>query len=253
MIIFFRRIRKRLAAENKPIQYLRYAIGEIVLVVIGILIALQIHNWNEDKKLRAIEQQYLLALKEEFTFNRGELDRIMNRNQLNFENALKILDNTGPGKTEITEETLGKLLMGSLSQETQFDPNQGVLDEIISSGKLVIFSSDELKFALSSWSGNLYRVRLQEQELLAMRSRTIELVRNNANLRKTLDTVLEGMGISKTKFEQSNLHLLKSVPFDGHMTGFATMCRNLNNNQYPKLVEEADRILRLIEDSILEN
>ena len=158
MIIFFRRIRKQLAENNEPIKYLRYAIGEIVLVVVGILIALQIHNWNEDKKLERIEQQYLLSLKEEFTFNKSELERIMKRNQLNFESALKILDNTGPGNPEITDETLGKLLMGSLSQETQYDPNQGVLDEIISSGKLVIFSSNELKFALSSWSGSLYRV-----------------------------------------------------------------------------------------------
>jgi len=50
MINFFRRIRKRLAEDNKPLKYLRYAIGEIVLVVIGILIALQINNWNERRK-----------------------------------------------------------------------------------------------------------------------------------------------------------------------------------------------------------
>lgn len=47
MIPFFRKIRKTLADDNKPIKYFRYAIGEVVLVVIGILIALQINNWNE--------------------------------------------------------------------------------------------------------------------------------------------------------------------------------------------------------------
>jgi len=46
MIGFFRKIRKQLADDNKPLKYARYAIGEIVLVVIGILIALQINNWN---------------------------------------------------------------------------------------------------------------------------------------------------------------------------------------------------------------
>jgi hypothetical protein len=50
MIPFFRRIRKTLADDNKPIKYFRYAIGEIVLVVIGILIALQINNANENRK-----------------------------------------------------------------------------------------------------------------------------------------------------------------------------------------------------------
>lgn len=58
------------------------------------------------------------------------------------------------------------------------------------------------------------------------------------------------MGIKQTKFEQENLHLLKSIAFEGHMTGLATMSRNLNYNHYPKLVEEIDKILLLIDDEI---
>ena len=50
MMRFFRNIRQKLASENKVMAYLRYAIGEILLVVIGILIALQINNWNEGRK-----------------------------------------------------------------------------------------------------------------------------------------------------------------------------------------------------------
>jgi len=50
MINFFRKIRKKLADDNKPLKYMRYAIGEIVLVVVGILIALSINNWNEDQQ-----------------------------------------------------------------------------------------------------------------------------------------------------------------------------------------------------------
>jgi hypothetical protein len=46
----FRRIRHKLILDNKKIQYLKYALGEIVLVVIGILIALQINNWNQSVK-----------------------------------------------------------------------------------------------------------------------------------------------------------------------------------------------------------
>ena len=250
MIKFFREIRRRLLSENKFSKYLIYAVGEIVLVVIGILIALSINNWNENEKLRSTEQQYLLALKEEFSFNMGELKRIMDQNKWNLENAIEILDITGFENPEITDEQFGTLLTRSLSRETRFDPNQGVLDEIINSGKLGIFSNKELKFALSSWSGILNRVRLQEQELLIMRSRTIEMVRNKANLRKALGPFLERMGIKQTKFEQENLHLLKSVAFDGHMTGLATMSRNLNYTYYPNLVLEIDKILSLIDDEI---
>jgi len=62
MIPFFRKIRKTLADDNKPIKYLRYAIGEIILVVIGILIALQINNWNENQKLKTKTQDYYVQL-----------------------------------------------------------------------------------------------------------------------------------------------------------------------------------------------
>ncbi len=69
MIKFFRHIRKRLLTENKFSKYLLYAIGEIVLVVIGILIALSINNWNETRKYLKIEIRYLNALKSEFAQN----------------------------------------------------------------------------------------------------------------------------------------------------------------------------------------
>lgn len=59
MIKFFRNIRKKLAAENKTAAYSRYAIGEIILVVIGILIALQINNWNEHRKETKELKEYL--------------------------------------------------------------------------------------------------------------------------------------------------------------------------------------------------
>jgi len=63
MIKFFRKIRKNLLMENKKSKYLKYAIGEIILVVIGILIALQINNNSETKKARIFEQKMLFELK----------------------------------------------------------------------------------------------------------------------------------------------------------------------------------------------
>ena len=59
MIKFFRNIRQTLIMENNTSKYLKYAIGEIVLVVIGILIALQINNWNEDRKLKKLENRLI--------------------------------------------------------------------------------------------------------------------------------------------------------------------------------------------------
>lgn len=64
MIKFFRKIRKNLLTENKMSKYFFYAIGEIVLVVIGILIALQINNWNADQKTATEEISILNNLLE---------------------------------------------------------------------------------------------------------------------------------------------------------------------------------------------
>ncbi len=58
MIKFFRKIRKKLIEQGKTTDYLKYAIGEIILVVIGILIALQINNWNEGRKAKLAEANF---------------------------------------------------------------------------------------------------------------------------------------------------------------------------------------------------
>ena len=85
MIKLFRHIRQRLLEENKFSKYLIYALGEIVLVVIGILIALQINNWNETRKEGHLELQYLNRLllenkKDVHTFT-SEIVRLENNNQ----------------------------------------------------------------------------------------------------------------------------------------------------------------------------
>jgi len=250
MIKFFRKIRQKMLSDNKFGKYLLYGIGEIILIIIGILIALQIGNWNEIKKLRSSEQQYLLALKTEFNFNKVELEKIMKRNITNAENTIKVLNIMGPESPQITEEELSFLLARSLSYEVQFDPNQGVLDEIIGSGKLGLFSNDELKFALSSWNGLLQRARLQEKELQRLRYITIDIVRNESNLRKGLGPFLENWEITPSKFKKGSLNILQSLPFEGHMMGIATMSLNLNNNDYLRFSKEIDRILLLIDDEL---
>jgi len=73
MIKFFRKIRQKLLSENKFSKYLIYAVGEIILVVIGILIALQINNWNEGKKLKVVEKEILTQFKEDL---KGDIESI---------------------------------------------------------------------------------------------------------------------------------------------------------------------------------
>ncbi len=65
MLNFFRKIRRKLSNENKFIQYSRYAIGEILLVMIGILLALQVNNWNESRKQNIELNECIVSAKSE--------------------------------------------------------------------------------------------------------------------------------------------------------------------------------------------
>lgn len=75
MLKFFRQIRKSLINKSRLTKYSLYAIGEIFLVVIGILIALQINNWNSQRKDREKERSYIISLLVDLEEDKKELDR----------------------------------------------------------------------------------------------------------------------------------------------------------------------------------
>jgi len=152
MIKFFRRIRFQLMSENKTGKYLKYAIGEIVLVVIGILIALQINNWNEKQKDIEKEQQILLSLREEFKQNIKELefDHALNEGSLNAIVALMNFDHTNAFNTKTIDS-----LVGQMNNYATFDARLGVMNDITSSGNLELIRDAKLKYALNQWTGEL--------------------------------------------------------------------------------------------------
>jgi len=69
MITLLRKIRKKLIYKNNFTSYLLYAIGEIALVMIGILLALQVNNWNEQRKTKLLERELLQDYQEELQYN----------------------------------------------------------------------------------------------------------------------------------------------------------------------------------------
>tara|TARA_R110000765_G_scaffold127959_4_gene226037 strand:+ start:1835 stop:2227 length:393 start_codon:yes stop_codon:yes gene_type:complete len=76
MIKFFRKIRQNLLMENKTGKYFKYAIGKIVLVMIGILLALQVSNWNQDRKDRISERKLLDNIHRDFVHNKVGFDSL---------------------------------------------------------------------------------------------------------------------------------------------------------------------------------
>ena len=150
MINFFRKIRKQLAEANKPFQYMRYAIGEIVLVVVGILIALSINSWNEQRIENKQEVELLRGLKEEFQYNAEQLDASINTNKKVAQACIDITRMIRADSVTIAPEKLYELVMLMLDFNS-FDARTGVSGEIVTSGKLTILKNDVLRAQLVNW------------------------------------------------------------------------------------------------------
>lgn len=149
MIKFFRKIRQRLLSENKLSTYLLYAIGEIVLVVIGILIALGINNWNENRKIIKEETRFLAQLSEEFTINKEKLAKINDSNSKILHALQKVLDKVPIDVNTVNLDTLSKNLYDTYYFYT-FDPIESTIEEL-ENNSFNIISNRKLRSLLQSW------------------------------------------------------------------------------------------------------
>ena len=161
MIPFFRKIRKKMADDNKPMKYMRYAIGEIILVVIGILIALQINNWNENRKaLNLANENYrnlLTSLKQDSI----TVQITIERNMLGLDALRKIIPlEKNEELLELTEENLNKYLMQFSFAGRSFIPKSGVYNLITSNNGFDLMKSDKIKSLLI----NLYDYQYKAYE-----------------------------------------------------------------------------------------
>jgi hypothetical protein len=95
MINFYHKIRKQLADDNKPLKYARYAVGEIVLVVVGILIALSINNWNEERIKDNSVRSHLKSLTEAIEHDIREQSISMEFNEFRFHSWQYLLKMSG--------------------------------------------------------------------------------------------------------------------------------------------------------------
>ncbi|WP_242130916.1 DUF6090 family protein [Aestuariivivens marinum] len=248
MIKFFRKIRQKLLSKNKFSKYLVYAIGEIILVVIGILIALQINNWNENRKKNKEEQHYLNDLKTEFSRNLMTLEHLIKNSDFYFENALKLANYTLTDSLNLSEPELNYLLFNSIIPEVQYRPAPGTLNEILNSGKLEIITNSELRSKLSSWNGILLKVRFQEEEHAYTRLKILDMIYTQGEFRNGyIDTNFKKFGLMPRNTESSNIQLLNKQEFDNLISVFYLTGKYLNENYYGELKLNIAEIIDLID------
>ena len=153
MIKFFRKIRYELMEKNKTGKYFKYAIGEIILVVIGILIALSINNWNENRIKDNKETAILANIHKEFIANKIQLKTIIKAHKKEHSSLAKIINHFPiTSKPEpIVLDSLSRYIWGSYSGYT-FDPSQTSINALISTSSFDIISNSDLRNLLISWN-----------------------------------------------------------------------------------------------------
>ena len=142
MIKFFRKIRQNLLSEGKFGKYLTYAIGEIVLVVIGILIALSLNNWNENRKNKLTESEYYCKLLADFELDRQNIAELYKESEYKIETSKKLLlelNNKNKDKSFLLNNYLQAL------RTNEFVPSKVAMTDLVSSGRLNLLTNDSLK------------------------------------------------------------------------------------------------------------
>ena len=147
MLKFFRKIRQELLSENQTSKYLFYAIGEILLVVIGILIALQINNWNEESKNRAKELSNLKSFRQELVTNKALFQRVHQIRLKALAPSTSFQEQLKAGKPTHEQFTSTMISIGPSTTH----PVNGVLNTLISSGEVNLIQPDSLKYAITNW------------------------------------------------------------------------------------------------------
>jgi Family of unknown function (DUF6090) len=150
MIKFFRKIRKNMIKENRTSKYLLYAIGEIVLVVIGILIALQVNNWNEQRKQNIQEYYTLKQLRIEFQADSLKLDaliKLTDRKIISVKYMLRII-------SERKSDSLKLPMVFFSGKFIPFYDYSPTFNELVSSGNLNMISNDSIKNAINDFTNH---------------------------------------------------------------------------------------------------
>lgn len=233
MIKVFRHIRQNLLSEGKFGTYLKYAIGEIILVVIGILIALQINNWNENFKLKTEEARILKQLNAEFRINKNSLEVLTAKNTQVLTNLNKIVALMPINPESVDLDSLSYYIIKTFDFNT-FDPIEGTISELSNSSFKVI-TNDTLRNLLLGW--NTVREDFRDDELFA-----IDYSKDHY-LPKMSEKVSFDFGLRK---QSTDLSFLQSIEFENLIRIHQIYYKDVvNTADLIKLESTIDKIIEL--------
>ena len=249
MIKLFRKIRYDLMEKNKTGKYFKYAIGEIVLVVIGILIALQINNWNELKKQRNEAQTFINRLSEEVSQNIELTNREISLEQNQVEKTKSLLEMFSWPQDKISSRAIDSLIFAIMSSNS-LDIKTGTLEEGLNTGQVSLLTNGELKQKLYSLPSVFDEIkRLETLESEDINDNMVPYMYDHMNF-KNMDNAFsefsKTLGPSKFKTIE-NKKLLNSLKFENLVDN-----RFYNTNQslvnYKELLINLKSIKKLLDE-----
>ena len=200
----FNKIRRKLIDSRSVKKYILYAIGEIFLVVIGILIALQINTMNDQKNMRIKEATMLKELHKDFLKNKIQFDKVKLDHINAFEAAEKMMKYLPTNNDSHRMLKVGELLSTAVRVPT-YNPSNSTIESIINSSSFDVIKNDTLRAYLISWKDVL--LDYQEEEVNAFKFIQSELnpffVENSDMLDRS---------------SKMNIEMVSSVKFQNLMT-----------------------------------
>ena len=208
MIKLLRNIRKQLLAEGKTSRYLKYAIGEIILVVIGILIALGINNWNNQRQLKQSNKVFLSKMLKDLDANEKRLslivyDSLNDRPFPSLEEAVKASDSILKLTYLGLNESHFKYLMSARfsSGRPLLNLNDNTYFELSNTGKLYSLGSETLVEAITAY----YKTGERESDYNVGNSKVVD---------DGVTKFVDGFGKLMMDFEMDSLNFnLNNYPF----------------------------------------
>ena len=162
----------RHALSGRVPRYIGYAIGEVVLIVVGIMIALQLNNWNEERKDRITEREMLSNLQGEFVANQENLRITVDSLNSNVEELTQLGILIHDDSESIKPSKYDSLIDSTIRAPTYY-PENGVINSIIESVNLSLISNEELKLFITQWPQKFERYKLNDEHRRAYISNSV--------------------------------------------------------------------------------
>tara|TARA_R110001592_G_scaffold3704_2_gene21327 strand:+ start:3327 stop:4064 length:738 start_codon:yes stop_codon:yes gene_type:complete len=238
---------------GKTTKYFKYAIGEIILVVIGILIALQINNWNENRKTSNTQEKYLILLKKEALNNLKSLNKSQDY-LIRLEKGQEELLNLLSGDLDtITDNYIAEVLLANYFKTSRFNYQNNVLSELKTTGELKNISNDSIRSQLMNQEGIVEKAKGQENNVYGLFDKGSDMIDRYGSQRRITEAYVKRKDynkIPKSKRVLSNIALVKMPEFENILLSFMGSTLNLSNNHFPKLEEHFKTLIKLIDKEL---